>query len=223
MRGIILRTCKWMVMARVADAAVIACFLSFLVLFAGCVTPSSGNADGAPMDGDGEAVATLEPYRLGAGDEIVVQVYREAEFSGTFKIDQAGLIRHPLFGSLKMAELTVPDAEHALTALLAERFLVNPRVSISVASVRSEHVVILGEVQNPGVHPMPFGEKMTLLQAIASAGGFTELASPARVTLQRQGAEQESVKVNVSRLISGRDPDIVLRADDVIMVPKIRF
>lgn len=163
-------------------------------------------------------------YRLQAGDEVNVQVYREPQLSGVFRIDASGKIRHPLCGSLQIGGLAVEDVEAQLTELLGERYLVNPKVVVSILSAQGSHVVILGEVENPGVHPIPFGESLTLLQAVAEAGGFTDLASVNRVTIVRSvDGEERSIRVKVSRMISGQEPDLPLLPNDVIMVPQVIF
>lgn len=163
-------------------------------------------------------------YCLQPGDEIDVQVYREPQLSGVFQVDTGGAIRYPLTGAVRVAGLTVEQAEQELTDRLGENYLVNPRVMMSVASARDSHVVVLGEVKNPGVQPFPFGGSMTLLQAVAEAGGFTDLARVDRVTVTRvvDGKEQ-SIRVRVSKMISGQEPDLDLEPNDVIMIPEIIF
>ena len=159
-----------------------------------------------------------------SGDQVSVQVYREPQLSGIFQIDAAGLLRHPLCGSFAAAGLTISEAEMRLTELLGEKYLVNPKVILSIVSAQSSHVVILGEVSNPGVQPIPFGGTMTLLQAVAEAGGFTDLASVNRVTVTRTvDGKEQSIRVRVSRLISGKEPSFELKANDVIMVPEVVF
>ena len=173
------------------------------------------------------AAAASDAYVLQAGDEIEIQVYREPELSGTFKLNAAGEIRHSLAGAVPMAGKTVEEAEADFTQRLAKDYLVNPRVIVRLASTQSSQVVVLGEVAKPGVYPLPFGEKMTLLQAIAGAGGFTELASPDRVSLVRRRPDggQTTLKIRVSDLLGGKgkQPDVPLEPNDVIMVPQVFF
>lgn len=171
-----------------------------------------------------EAQPEAGDYQLQTGDEVDVQVYREPQLSGVFRVDAAGQIRHPLCGSFQAAGLTTDEVEAKLTELLGEKYLVNPSVIATISSAQSASVVILGEVDDPGVHAIPFGESITLLQAIAEAGGFTDLASVNRVTVTRvvDGKEQ-SIRVRVSKMISGQEPDLPLEPGDIIMVPQIIF
>ncbi|HMP72066.1 MAG TPA: polysaccharide biosynthesis/export family protein [Kiritimatiellia bacterium] len=167
-----------------------------------------------------------QDYVLRPGDQIDVQVFREPSFSGDFQINPEGAIRHPLLGSLTMAGMTVADAEARLITLLAADYLVNPRVVIRVTTARGHQFVLLGEVRSPGVYPLGVGESVTLLQAIANAGGFTELASPDRVRIvRRNNGETITMRVRVSDLLSGRgrEEDIPLQPNDVITVPEILF
>ena len=165
-----------------------------------------------------------EEYRLQSGDEIDLQIYREPQLSGTFRVDSGGAIRHPLAGAFQVGGLTVDEAEDGLAALLGEKYLVNPRVMLSIVSAQSSHVVVLGEVKNPGLQPIPFGGSMTLLQAVAEAGGFTDLASVNRVTVTRtENGEEHSIRVKVTRMISGEEPDLQLKPNDLIVVPQIIF
>lgn len=193
----------------------------FLLGFAGC----SGlrTMDGLSSD-LASGLGSSGGYRLHPGDEVDLQVYREPQLSGVFGIDAAGQIRHPLCGSFQAAGLTTDEVEAKLTELLGAKYLVNPSVIATITSAQNTSVVILGEVEDPGVHAIPFGESLTLLQAIAEAGGFTDLARVNRVTVTRTvNGEEQSIRVRVSRVISGQEPDLQLEPGDIIMVPEIIF
>lgn len=202
-------------------------------LAAGCSHPGPRlDPDRVLRTGDGatraEASAPAAPeYVLQPGDEVDLQIYREPELSGLFRVGPSGEIRHSLAGGIPLAGKTVRQAEEEITRLLAENYLVNPRVILKVVSSQSGQIVLLGEVSKPGVYPLPFGESMTLLQAIAVAGGFTELASPDRVRIVRRSRDgtQTTMAVRVSDLLKGRggQKDIPLEPNDVITVPEVIF
>ena len=172
-------------------------------------------------------IASAGGYVLQPGDEIDVQVYREPELSGTFRIDPAGDVRHPLLGSVPMAGKPLAEAEADLTRRLAKDYLVQPRVILKLTSTQSSQIVLLGEVKKPGVYPMPYGESRTLLQAIAEAGGFTELASPERIRILRRQADgqQTTLRIRMSDLLRGKGgkKDVPLEPSDVIMVDQVLF
>jgi len=163
-------------------------------------------------------------YILRPGDQVSMEVFREPNLSGTFRLDPTGSIRHPVFGTIAIAGMTAADAERQLTALLADRYLVNPRVMISVVASQASQIVILGEVKKPGVHAIPFDKPMSLLQAVAEAGGFTDLASINRVQIVRgRDGRQKKIRVRISRIMDGSEPDFRLEPNDVIMVPQTVF
>jgi protein involved in polysaccharide export with SLBB domain len=169
---------------------------------------------------------TLAGFILSPGDEIDVQVFREPEFSGKFILDEDGQFRHPLMGMIAVAGMSLADAENMITGLLDADFLVNPRVIVTLTKTVKSQIVILGEVKNPGIYPVPVNEKTTLLQVIALSGGFTGMASPDRVKIvRRQNGDTITIPARVSDMLSGRgnERDIELEPDDVIMVPKILF
>ena len=191
-----------------------------------CVLAWAGSGCAHPRAALPAAIPPNE-YILQSGDEIDIQVYREPELSGIFRINPSGEIRHSLAGAIPMADKTVKEAEDYFTKRLAKDYLVNPRVIIKVVSAQSSQIVVLGEVEKPGVYPFPFGDRMTLLQAIADAGGFTELASPDRVHIVRRAPDgrQTTLRVRVSDLLGGKgkQQDISLEPNDVINVPQVVF
>ncbi len=196
--------------------------LFLALLLTGCAVISSGSADRAGA-ADSAENSTAE-YTLRSGDQVFVQVYREPNLSGSFVVDGSERIQHPLCGPLKAGGLTVDQLAARLKEILDEKYLVNPRVTVSIESTRNLQVVLLGEVARTGAVPIPFDGSLTLLQAIAEAGGFTGLASRDRVTVTRTvNGEEVSIRVRVSKLISGKEPDFKLQPNDVIMVPQILF
>ncbi|MGA1530547.1 MAG: polysaccharide biosynthesis/export family protein [Kiritimatiellia bacterium] len=195
-----------------------------LGLLAGCATPD-GKSEQDDLEGlDTNLVQVVNA--LTPGDEIDLQVFREPDFSGVFALDEQGNIKHPLLGEVSLAGLDVAGAESHLTGKLAADFLVNPRVMIKVTRSQRYQFVIFGEVKTPGVYPIPPGRSISLLEAIGLAGGFTELASPDRVRVVRKGEDGgETIRVRVENILSGKgkDTDITLQPDDVIVVPQIVF
>ena len=173
------------------------------------------------------APSTDETYILQPGDEIELQIYREPEISGTFRLNPAGEIRHPLAGAIPLAGKSLSKAEADLTDCFNQRYLVNPNIIVKLVSTTGGQIVLLGEVKKPGVYHFRVGETMTLLQAIAGAGGFTELASPDRVRIVRRKPDgtQETLPVRVSDLLrgKGKQQDIPLEPNDVITVPEVFF
>ncbi len=166
-----------------------------------------------------------EEYVIRGGDVVRIQVSREDDLSGDFTVLQGGVIAHPLLGRVVIGGMTVIEAERSLTAALKKDYLVNPRVLVQVRSSVARRVVVLGEVKQPGIYELAIGDRFTLLQAVAKAGGFTDTASIDKVTIVRKGKDGEHViKVKVSDLLSGQGGgDIELKPDDVIRIPQTIF
>jgi polysaccharide export outer membrane protein len=129
-----------------------------------------------------------EEYVLGVGDRLRLIVYNEENLSGDFLIDSTGRVSLPLVGEVSASRMTVRQFERRTQEALRE-YLVEPRVSVEVLNFRPFY--ILGEVQQPGEYPYTSG--LTVLNAVATAGGFTPLANQTRVYIRPAGqdAEQE--------------------------------
>ena len=130
------------------------------------------------------AAATLAQnaeYRLGSHDKIMVTVFGEPELSGELQVDGTGRIAMPLVGDIEVGGLTVRQAEVAIAERLQPDFLKNPRVGVQVTNYRPFY--ILGEVKEPGGYPYVNG--MTVVEAVALAGGFTYRARQNRLYIVR--------------------------------------
>ena len=192
------------------------------------VPPNSLAGSGPAADGRTNRLpaAPAAECQIHPGDTVHVAVYREEDISGDFKVSPDGSISHPLLGRVSLGGMTSSGAEQKLIQLLDRDYLVNPRVAVQVSSSYSRQVIVLGEVKRPGVYEVPTGERFTLLQAIAMAGGFTDIAAIDRVVIVRKEKDREiSLKVKVSDLLSGRgrSEDVALQVNDVITVPQTVF
>ena len=112
---------------------------------------------------------TVTEYTLSSGDQVKITVFGQTDLSGQFEVDGAGTISMPLIGQVNVEGITVPQLETRISGLLADGYLIDPQVSAEVANYRPFY--ILGEVRNPGEYPFTNG--LTVMEAVASAGGFT--------------------------------------------------
>lgn len=126
-------------------------------------------------------------YKLGSGDKLRVTVFGEDDISGQYDVDGAGIVRLPLIGQVQAGGRTLVQFEDEVRAKLADGFLVNPRVSAEVINYRPFY--ILGEVGRPGEYPYVNG--MTILNAVALAGGYTPRANTRSVYVRRNGDSKE--------------------------------
>ncbi len=159
---------------------------------------------------EGEVTRLAESYKLGSGDQIRVNVFRHEDLSGEFELDGNGRFGMPLVGEIDGNGLSVRELEARIAERLEQGYLVDPQISVEVLNYRPFY--ILGEVQNPGSYPFVNG--MTVLNAVALAGGFTYRASDSRISLQRGGGNREAIKVT---------PDTLVLPGDVIEVPERFF
>jgi protein involved in polysaccharide export with SLBB domain len=164
-------------------------------------------------------------YRIQPLDTIDISVFNEADLSVQKRVSPQGYINYPLLGSVQVSGLTVGETEAKLKDLLGRNILVNPQVTVIVNHASSRHLVILGQVKSPGSYDIG-DEGITLVQAIARAGGFTDVAASDRVSVIRsENGLEKKIIVNVAAIIKGSDrsKDLELKPDDVISVPETIF
>jgi polysaccharide export outer membrane protein len=120
-------------------------------------------------------------YRLGSGDKLHVTVFDEPSLSGDFDVSDRGTLALPLADEVNVGGKTTKEAEALIAAKYSEHYLVNPRVSVGVVNYRPFFIV--GEVKNPGSYPYVAG--MTVLNAVALAGGYTPRADHSDILIKR--------------------------------------
>jgi protein involved in polysaccharide export with SLBB domain len=134
------------------------------------------------------ASAADEGYQLGPGDKVHVSVFGQSDLTGDFVVDGSGNVQLPLIGSLRAAGLTTQQFEtHIATALRDGQYLKDPRVSVQVSGLRPFYII--GEVNKPGEYPCV--NDMSVLNAVALAGGYTYRADDTVVYIRRSGEEKE--------------------------------
>jgi protein involved in polysaccharide export with SLBB domain len=130
----------------------------------------------------------IPEYRLGANDKIRVITFGEDSLTGEFFIGGSGKVSLPLIGEVQAAGLSISQFQKEVeTALKQGEFLKDPHVSVEVLTYRPFY--ILGEVQKPGEYPYSNG--LTVLNAVATANGFTYRANDKKVFIKRADANQE--------------------------------
>ena len=147
-------------------------------------------------------------YKLGAGDLLRVVVFGHEDLSGEFEVKGSGHVSLPLIREVKAAGLTLRQFEQAVIDALKPDFLINPRVSVDVLNYRPFYII--GEVKRPGSYPYVNG--MTVVNAIALAGGYTYRAKENEVLITRaRDAERKQEPA---------DHETVVLPGDVIEVPE---
>jgi protein involved in polysaccharide export with SLBB domain len=120
-------------------------------------------------------------YRLGSGDRVRITVFGEKELSGEFAVSDRGTVSMPLIGDVHAAGKSLREFEVQIVRQLKPGYLRNPKVSVEVINFRPFYII--GEVQKPGSYPYVAG--MTVMQAVALAGGFTHRARESSVVIRR--------------------------------------
>jgi polysaccharide biosynthesis/export protein len=141
------------------------------------------------------------PYLLAPGDVLLVNVFGEADLSGTYAVSDTGSIVMPLAGPVRAQGLTPDQLQRTLTTRLSACAVKSPNVTVQIKQYRP--FFILGEVKNPGSYA--YVPDMTVLTAVAIAGGFTFRASEGDVGVTRsmEGRPRESRASRESRVLPG--------------------
>ena len=138
-------------------------------------------------------------YRIGAEDVIEVFVWKEPDLSTTVVVRPDGRISLPLASELEASGKTAVELQQEITARLS-KYAIQPVVNVMVKQVNSLKISVLGEVRRPDVYRIK--NRVTVLDAIAMAGGFTDLARPNKVVIIRETpAGPQRIKLNIKQLV----------------------
>ncbi|SDF74888.1 polysaccharide export outer membrane protein [Limimonas halophila] len=135
----------------------------------------------AAGSGNGQAAPESNAYTLGPGDRIDLRVFGHDDISGEYQVDGSGAISVPLAGKVNVKNMTVSAAEKAVKDALQPDYLVDPSISMEILNYRPFY--ILGEVRKPGSYDYVSG--LTVVEAVALAGGYTYRADKDDVTVVR--------------------------------------
>ena len=135
----------------------------------------------------GQSAAPALDYKLGTGDKLRVIVFGEADLGGEYVVDSGGFVRLPLIGQIHAAGDTVRQFENEVISKLKDGYLKDPRVSAEVLNYRPFYII--GEISKPGEYPYVNG--MSVLNAVALAGGYTPRADQRRVYIRRDATGRE--------------------------------
>ena len=164
-------------------------------------------------------------FLLGPEDELEITVWKNLELSRITAIRPDGLISMPLIGDIQAAGLTADVLAQRITERLKQYFATTPSVSVSVKTINSYSVFVMGEVAKPGKYQLK--SYITVLQAISTAGGFTVYASRNKLQIVRVTENSDHTRREVriplryDDLVAGRGVpgNIVLHSGDTVLVP----
>jgi polysaccharide export outer membrane protein len=164
--------------------------------------------------------ATDDPgYIIGAEDVLAINVWKELELSRSVPVRPDGKISLPLLNDVQAAGLTPQQLGASIRDGL-KKFISDPEVTVIVTAVNSRRVYVMGEVSRPGAIPMSPG--MTVLQALASAGSFTQFANIKGIyVLRTENGKQVKHPFNYKAVVKGQNQEqnLELKPGDTIVVP----
>lgn len=179
-----------------------------------------------------DAARAQDQYRIGAGDQLQVEVLEDSSLNRQVLVLPDGTISFPLVGTLKARGLTVEGLRKTLTDRLASNFAAPPTVSVSVSALATADdatdgptidIYVMGEIQGAGKQEVEAGT--TILQALADAGGLTPFAAQSRIELHR--GDQTYLYSYNHKLGRNKTPRIPastkLKDGDVVVVPSRRL
>jgi polysaccharide biosynthesis/export protein len=189
----------------------------------GCLLAVGMLAIGAP------GVAAQTNYQIGAQDVLTITVFGEPDLSAKYTVEQDGTFTFPLIGRVMAGGTTLRQVEQELKKKLADGFLKNPQVTVSMETYRSQRILIMGEVRAPAEYQLT-GD-MTLLAALARAGGPTAAAGREALIVRTprhrvagegaHPADPEIIRIDLTDLQAGNvSLNIPLVDGDTITVPK---
>lgn len=182
--------------------------------------PGPWNPVAQEKDAPAQKTAAQDPnYVIGSQDVLDISVWKESELTRTVPVRPDGKISLPLLNDVQAAGLTPTQLAESITTSL-KKYVTDPQVTVIVKEINSQRVYIMGEVNRAGAYPLL--PDMTFLQALSSAGGFTQFANLKKIYMFRmENGKQVKYPFNYKDVISGKRPEqnIILKAGDTIVVP----
>jgi polysaccharide export outer membrane protein len=170
-------------------------------------------------------------YIIGVQDSVNVTVWENADLTGKFVVQPDGAITLPLVGRVQAAGLSLRGFEAQLTRVLADGFLIEPRVNVTIETNRGSRIFIFGAVSSPGAYALPEGQ--TLIEALVRAGYASAsqvvVVRPKRPssgpTLPDNAGDAEVIRVNLKELEKDVEQgslarNIPLRDGDTVFIPR---
>jgi len=190
--------------------------LGLLLAGAGC---APGLSPQSAMEAAKAQVVDVDHYLLGPEDAIEISVWKEPELTKQLIIRPDGKISYPLIGEIQAAGRTVKELREEISKKL-EKFVTDAQVTVLLLKAQHYKIYVVGKVQKPG--EFVAGRPVTVMQALAMAGGLTPFASPGKIVILRKSGDQEqTLPFNYKEVARGRnlEQNRVLLPGDVVVVP----
>ena len=180
-------------------------------------SPASGPGPTGTTGSKPAGRATTADYRLVRGDKLRIEVYKDPQLSQSLQIRPDGKITLPLIGDIVAAGQTPAALRESIATSLKE-YITNPVVTVIVVETEAQTISVMGEVNRPGLHPLK--GQMTVMEALAMAGGFKDFADTKNIIIQRTTPSGlQSIRFNYKDAVKGTIKPVVLEPGDIIIVP----
>ena len=159
-------------------------------------------------------------YLVGPGDVIEITVYDNDDLKTRVRVGDDGSIIMPLLGQVAVAGLTTAEVTDKITTLLDANYLVNPQVNVFVTEFRSQKVVVLGRIKQPGL--IELSGSISLLELISKAGGLEKDAGEAATVKRRVDGKDTIIPIDLESLIEGGDmsQNLPIQDGDTVVISK---
>lgn len=195
---------------------------SFIILFSsGAISCTSNTGATLPprLPSSAELKGLNRSDLLGPGDVVEVRVYREPELTGLYNVGVNGRFTFPLIGDVQADKGGVYELTTEITKRLKQEYIRDPQVTVLLKETRSKKIFVLGLVKKPGSYV--FESRMTVVQAIALAGGLQTLASNDLVLIRSQDDGGDlKFRIPFKQISRGQAPNSPLEPGDILFVPE---
>ena len=153
---------------------------------------------------------------IAVNDLLEIDVFQVDELDRTTEVDSNGRISLPLIGTIEAKGKTISELETELKNRYGAKYLQNPEISVFMKESAGQRVTVDGQVRKPGIYPV--SSNATLLQVIAQAGGFQDIADESKLYVFREFGDKKLVaNYNVSQIRTGKQQDPRIFGGDVIV------
>ena len=215
------------------------CFMLFILVSCASVQEKNVDVNVLPENNEVNEIANINNqvfdnlsdvqkssnYILQTGDLVEIKVFMEPDMDRVLRISSNGTVTYPLVGNVKIGGYCVSDAEQQLAEKL-KYYIKNPQVSMLIKEYSNKMVYVLGQVKKPSELSIPPEKSMTVLEAITSVGGFTDIANTSKIkVLRMENGKQKSIDVDVNAITKQgkKSLDVELMPGDVVFVPQSMF
>ena len=187
--------------------------------------PTPATAAGSQAEGSEPATSRdrasdsrrVREYRLVPGDKLRIEVYKDPQMSQSLQVRPDGQITMPLLGDVEAAGRTAIELRDSITTAFKE-YMTNPVVTVIVVETQPLTAYVMGEVNHPGA--IPIQGSLTVLQALALAGGLKDFADTRNIRVLRSGvAGMQTIGFNYKDALRGVGQPVYLRPGDTVVVP----